>query len=301
MIKLRYYYRIFAKIFDYAFCFLVLALGILLTPFAIDDSIYLYLVIATPFLWILPEALLLSTWGTTPGRLFMAILPRTCKGTKLSFNEALRLSLFLDRGMSIDWIRCDQGLTNFIKRVAIGSSIALAAIFSKAIIQFPETFEKEVSIRGWVHYTSSEGDFTADFPSKPKVEQKQLEIPQANRTVDYQEVKSSHGKHTTYSVSAIELPKKFSFFGANTVLKGALSVLQENLHVKTKLIYKKLTKHGEHPAIDFHFLKGTDDIKGRLVLVGNKLFKIEVSEPFDGEAEEAGLAFINSFKPISSN
>jgi len=300
MTKVRYYHRILAKIFDYAFCFLALALGTILLPFAIDDTLYLYLLLTTPFLWILPEALLLSTWGTTPGGLFMAISPRTSKGSKLSFNESLQLALFLDKELSIHWVGCDKGLSSFIKRLAIGSSIALAALFGKAIIQFPQEFGKEVSVRGWVHYTSSEGDFTADFPSKPKIEQKQLEIPQAKRTVDYQEVKSSHANHVTYSVSAIELPKKFSFFGTGTILKGALSVLQENLHVKTKLISRKLTKHGEHPAIDFHLHKGTEDIKGRLVLVGQRLFKIEFIEPFDIEAEEVGFAFINSFKPLLS-
>ena len=186
-----------------------------------------------------------------------------------------------------------------IKYGLVGCLFTLVAIFGKAIIQFPETFEKEISTRSWVHYTSSEGDFTADFPSKPKVEQKQLEIPQANRTVDYQEVKSNHRDHVTYSVSAIELPKKFNFFGSNTILKGALSVVQDNLHGKTKLVSKKLTKHGNYPAIDFHLLEGMKDVKGRLVLVGSKLFKIEFIQPFDVEAEEAGLAFIRSFQPLA--
>jgi hypothetical protein len=293
-------YRIaFAKAFDYAFCFLTTALLVLLTPLAADDSIYLQILIATPFLWIIPEAALLSTWGATPGSLLMAISPRTSKGDKLSFIESLRLTLFLHKGLSIQWIRSDKGTGSLIKRCIVGCFIALAAVFGKAAIQFPEAFEKEISTRGWVHYTSSEGDFTADFPSKPKVEQKQLEIPQANRTVDYQEVKSSHQDQITYSVSAIDLPKKMTFFGSNTILKGALSVVQDNLHAKTKLVSKKLTKHGNYPAIDFHLLEGMKDVKGRLVLVGNKLFKIEFVQPFDVETEEAGLAFISSFQPLT--
>lgn len=42
-----------------------------------------------PFLWIFVEALLLSTWGTTPGKWMMNITVRTDSGEKLSYSQGL--------------------------------------------------------------------------------------------------------------------------------------------------------------------------------------------------------------------
>ncbi len=296
MEKIYLYQKALAKLFDYAICFLGLAFAALLTPFAEDGILYLSLLAAIPFLWILPEALLLSTLGSTPGCALFGISPERNQA-KLSWKEALLVSLFLGKRIGVQWIRCNKSLPNFISRIAIGCLVIFGAVFVKAILEFPKEFQRQVPFKSWVHYTSSEGDFTADFPSKPMVEQKQLEIPQANRTLDYQEVKADHSDQVTYSVSALELPKKWSFFGSNTVLKGALSVLVDNLP-GAKLVNKKLTKHGEHPAIDFHIHEHATDTKGRLVLVGSKLFKIEYTQPTDQESSEKGSAFIDSFKPL---
>ncbi len=300
--KISNYQKTFAKLFDYAFCYLALAFATLLTPFADDELLYFYLIVATPLVWILPQSILLATWGSTPGCAIFGVAPSK-NGAKLSWKDALKTILSFGRNSGIDWVICTKKLPNFITRLIIGCTIIAAAVFGKAIIQFPQTFEKQVSIKGkgWVRFTSSENDFTANFPSKPMVEQKQLEIPQVKRTLDYQEVKTDHTDQVTYSVSALELPTKWRIFSSSTILKGALSVvLDSNMPFGTKLISRDLTKHGEHPAINFHMRDGDTDIKGRLILVGGKLFKVEyIQAKAATQEEDAGLAFINSFKPIT--
>lgn len=44
------------------------------------------------FLWVLVESVLLSTWGTTPGKVLLGILVRENDGSKLSFSRALNRS-----------------------------------------------------------------------------------------------------------------------------------------------------------------------------------------------------------------
>jgi hypothetical protein len=293
--KSIYFHRLFSKLFDYTFCFLVLALIAFLTPFSIDNLL-LYLLAATPILWILPEALLLSTWGTTPGYAIFSIAPKTFEGYKLPFKQALRFALFLRKVL---WVRCEKNISNVIIRLGIVCFLLLGGLFAKAVIDFPQEFGKEVTIRGWVHFTSSEGDFTAEFPSRPSTQQKQLEIPQAKRTLDYQEVSTNHSHESTYSVSALELPKKWMIFSSNTILKGALSVLIDNMSFGTKLLDKQFTKHGPHPAIDYHINEQGKVSKGRLVLVGQKLFKVEFSAPEEALTEDAAIKFIQSFQPLS--
>jgi hypothetical protein len=295
--KSIYITRIISRLFDYTFCFILLTLICLLTPFAIDNY-YLYLLALTPLLWVLPQAILLSTWGTTPGYALFSITPRTFEGSKLSFKQALRFALSFRKAM---WVPCEKKLSNTIVRIAIAGFILFAALFAKAIVEFPQEFGKEVTERGWVNYTSTDGDFTADFPSEPSTLQKQLEIPQANKTLDYQEVSTMKPDESTYSVSALVLPKKWMIFRSNTILKGALKVLIDNMSNAPELLFKQFTKHGEFPAVDYHIAESGKLSKGRLVLVGQKLFKIECSAPSETLTEEAALTFIQSFKPLTSS
>mgnify|MGYP001043448119 CR=1 FL=1 len=48
-----------------------------------------------PLFWTLIEALLLSTWGTTPGKWILNVFVRELTGEKLTFNRALYRSLFV--------------------------------------------------------------------------------------------------------------------------------------------------------------------------------------------------------------
>ncbi|MBS3904948.1 MAG: hypothetical protein KGZ39_06450 [Simkania sp.] len=288
--------RIFSKLFDFAFCFLLLISITLLTPLELDNSEFYLTVLAASFF---VEVILLKTWGKTPGYALFGIAPKKNQGS-ISWIEALRITFFLDKGLKTEWPHCKKTLPNLITRFAISCIVVIAAMFGKAILQFPQEFGKQVTNSGWVQYTSSENDFVVEFPHKPMIEQKQLEIPQVRRTLDYQEVKSDDRDKVTYSVSSLELPKKWQFFASSTILKGALSVLVDsNMPFGAKLLSKELCKHGEHPAINFHIRDGGTDIKGRLILLSNgKLFKVEFSQALDTQAEETGFAFINSFQPI---
>lgn len=299
--KPKYIFRIISRLFDYAFCFIILSLICLLTPFVLENT-YLCLLAAAPLFCVLAQAILLSTWGTTPGYALFSLTPRTFEGSKFSFKQALRFALFLRKAM---WAPLEKKLSNTFLRLGIASFVLLAALFAKATVEFPQEFGKEVTEKSWMNYTSTDGDFTADFPSKPSTQQKQLEIPQANRTLDYQEVSTMKADESTYSVSALLLPKKWMIFRSNTILKGALKVLIDNLSGGPELLFKQFTRHGEFPAVDYHIAENGKLSKGRLVLVGQKLFKIECSAPSETLAEtlteEAALSFIQSFKPLTTS
>jgi len=47
------------------------------------------------FFWVFVETILLSTWGTTPGKYLLNITLRDSNGEKLSFSKALKRSFFV--------------------------------------------------------------------------------------------------------------------------------------------------------------------------------------------------------------
>ncbi len=180
-----------------------------------------------------------------------------------------------------------------------GFTLVLGGFILKTSIDFPREINKEIITKGWTHFTSTKGDFTAIFPSKPSKEQKQLEIPQVNQVLDYEEIASRPTRQDIYSISALELPKKWMFLKTATILDGALTVLIGNISTEAELLSKEFTRHGSYSAIDYQITLPKQTIQGRLILVGRKLFKIEISSPENSLPHESGMAFIQSFQPIT--
>lgn len=128
---------------------------------------------------------------------------------------------------------------------------------------------------GWTHYVSSEGRFSVDFPTTPVIENKQLVISQANRTFDYQEAKSYSGQNVCYAASYVDLPKRWTMFSSALILKTAVKVLVNSLP-DAKLVGQETLSYHKHPAIDFHYVQGSEEVHGRLVLAGATLFQVKV-------------------------
>lgn len=294
--RVSFYQKLFAKVLDFTLLYTTLCLSALAWPFSIEDAVYLYMLLLCPFIWVPLEVIFLLSWGTTPGGAFLGISPQTAGGKPLGFAKALRLSLFLEKKNSIRWVRASKPLGRFLARMAMGAVVLVGFIFGKAVFQFPEEFERTFGQQEWVHYKSPEDNFTADFPAEPTVNEKHLPIPQAKKTLDYSEYRLDHTDKVSYSISVLELPRKWRIFGSSTILKGALSVILDNISA-AKLVSKKLVHHGEHPAMEFHIRENDKEIKGRLILVGGNLYKVEYSQEFDTAAEEEGIAFIQSFSP----
>ena len=96
--------RCIARFFDYALFFLLLLLIRKLFLGHLPFSKYERLIPFEPFVWIPIEALLLSTWGSTPGKCFLRTQLKAGKKFKLDFTMALRRSFavwFRGLGMGI--------------------------------------------------------------------------------------------------------------------------------------------------------------------------------------------------------
>ena len=81
--------------------------------------------------------------------------------------------------------------------VAIILGCALVSIFGNALAKWSIGLEKGISNEGWIQYAFEDAGFKVHFPNDPEEETKQLEIPDANKTLDYLELKATRIKKSS--------------------------------------------------------------------------------------------------------
>jgi len=96
----RPWVRFFARMIDYYAFYLLISVALpTLTLSSKTASIYSF---SMTFLWIFLESLLLSTYGTTPGKWFLKIELKKASNSKLTYSEALKRSFAVWwRGMGV--------------------------------------------------------------------------------------------------------------------------------------------------------------------------------------------------------
>jgi hypothetical protein len=75
-----------------------------------------YIIPMSLFFWVVVESILLSTWGTTPGKLLLGITVREIDGSKLNFSRALNRSAsvwFYGMGCGITFIEFITKVTSY--------------------------------------------------------------------------------------------------------------------------------------------------------------------------------------------
>ncbi len=280
-----YLKRFLARILDYGLFYFVAIFISLMLPFEISDRFYCLFAVTTPFIWAPLEALLLKRWGATPGKkLFEISIPG------LSWKESFKRAFFLKSPRAI--IGKQITLWRYLIALIITCLGGSALFFGKDISDVAVQYEQKVAGSGWIQYVSDEGQFSVHFPKKPEVGVKTYDVPDGD-PINLNEYKVE--KEATFSVSYLELPKKWKLFSSTTLLKGAIKVVQEHMP-GTELTDKNIVKHKEYPAMDFRMKEGENIIEGRLILVGNTLYRLMVIYYPDTPRDLQHETFLNSFE-----
>jgi len=282
-----------ARYIDYALFYFLGSLFSVISPFYSYDLYFLAFGIAIPFFFIPIEALALSAWGKTPGQAFLGISIDNGSGQRLSYRDALRRALLIGRLPGVAR-RVPSSYKKILIATLTGVGLVLGGISGTMFHDFTWQFKSFDRNQSWVRYYDEEGGFRVDFPSDPDFQSKQLEVPNGNRPLEYNEFYSSTN-NVYYSVSYMDFPGKWRWVGTKTLLKKAVDLIVQNTE-KAEFVEKKLVLHRSLPAIDFVFKVGQEDVKGRLVLVENRLYKLLVHYPgaLDGHVEHE--QFLESFE-----
>lgn len=287
--------RICRCIIDYSLFFLVLSSVSLFLPGFINNIPYWLLLLLLPIFFAPIEALLLSTWGKTLGMAFFGKSITDSKGNKLSFWQALKRALFIGRKKSAVVYHQKRGkIAGFLAILVCVVGVFSTPLSKDRLLNICSVHQ---SVNGWMHYSAKGLNFSADFPSKPDKIAKQLEITSVRRTLDYDEFKSQPDPNISYSVSYIELPKKWGIFSSSTLLKGALSVITES-SFEAQVVSKSFTNHKRYPALDYRLKLGEEAVQGRLILVGTTIFKVEIlynPSKFTKDIDLHKAEFLDSF------
>lgn len=292
--KPSWWARLWAKAIDYCLFYLIFTLSSMVFPFYIEDLYYLGFAFFIPILWAPFEAFCISRLKTTLGKALLGIRIETHLGGRLPFWLALKRSLFLGtlpgiiRQRSGTKMRALRGFT--ILCVLLGG-----AVFEKEIAVVTTGFEKYRTVDGWKEYVSTEGNFSVIFPQEPEYESGVLPVPSQKKNLTYNEFKSYQTKKVYYSVSYIDLPRKWKMAGASRLLQGALELILEHTP-GSQLLSQNMTKHQNLRALDFHLSQGEEEVQGRLILVGTTLFRLTAVYPPALAHQLQHEEFVNSFQ-----
>ncbi len=172
---------------------------------------------------------------------------------------------------------------------------ALTFWFEEEVVSWIDPLEQVSQEDSWVQYVPKEGGFEISFPTKPEVKEHMVQLSDSSAPLCVPEYVAK--KNATYSVSYVDIPRKWSFLSSNMLLKGALRTLISK-KPGAKLIEKQTIKHQGYPALDFLLKEGDMQMQGRMVLVGKTLYKLSASyDPQEEGQEVQNMQFLNSFSP----
>ncbi len=278
--------RFLARVFDYGLFYFITVFISLILPFEMESKFFLLWALFIPVVWAPIEMVLLYTWQTTVGKkLFGLVLPH------LSWKENFKRAFFFKKTQKPE--SRPIGIKRYFIALMLACSAGSALFLGDHISEAAVKYEQSMTAHGWVQYVSDAGHFQVQFPKKP-VEQDVKHFESLNGDpLQINECKAPH-KEAEFSVSYLDLPKKWKLFSAPTLLKGAMKVVHEHLN-GAELIEKKLVKHKNYPAMDFKMKKEEKEIEGRLILVGNTLYKLWVVYAPDTPREQQHEIFVGSF------
>lgn len=292
--EINNWFRALARFCDYSIFFLFLGAITLFLPYFYGPFFYYAIAAAVPFLWIPVEALLYNKWGTTPGKALFGITVRNRVNANLSYLAGLKQALFF------------PGRTGFMRQKKASwkrklfafltcSLFVLGAVYGNILSTWSVGLEKGISPDGWVQYSCEDTGFKVSFPTDPEAESKELVIPDSGKVLNYKEITSDENNKVLYSVSHMELPRKWRLAADTTLLKGVLE--QMVLHIPgTELMEKEFKSIGSYRVLDFTMKQDKEEVMGRLIIVSGTLYKLTITYPPSHRDKLADNPFLDSFE-----
>ncbi len=322
--------RFIARLFDYTLLFTFLS-------FFTDSTNFFELSLLIPAIFVIIEMFCVSLFGATPGKFLCGIKVKQIDGKKLSLKQSFQRSFavwmkgmafglpFLNiifpliqliraqKTKSFSWDKKDDIEVLYSKRNVTGVLIAVC-LFGAMITPYIVEEEWKNTTLGyntnifnlskkkngefdWKKFNPSEEEFAIAFPKDPDFTSREIPVPKSSLVLPFREYSCVHDKTTSYSVCYIELPQKWLKWGSSLVLKGSLKVLVKMVP-NAKIVGKNTKKFKKLPALDFILSSKNHEVMGKLILVGNKLYKVEVKYPaMERESNSQNLYnFLESFE-----
>ena len=146
----------------------------------------------------------------------------------------------------------------------------------------------------WEAFTPEDQRFSVKFPAEPVKSKKGMNI--ANTHIEFQEY-SAEVKDSLYAVSYLDFPGKWRFLGTNKLLTKIFEVLVQQEQNMERVFKQELSKHNGYSALNYHYKESGKEVRGKLIIVGNTLYRISITAPplAANEAVAVEGGFLDSF------
>ncbi|PCI93282.1 hypothetical protein COB11_05610 [Candidatus Aerophobetes bacterium] len=329
--------RFFSRVLDYFFFYCFLVLPLFYNSLFDHDYMHLLCIILVPLAWIPFEVLFIWLFGTTPGKAFLGIHLRNKENKKPSFIQSLKRSFsvwFKGIGLNLpllNVILCVRRLTEMkkkntlpwdkqlgitilykkkrkIRTIIAGMLIGFFSLFYVAEYQFREILtssnqefftKKLFNKEKWINYDDKNGAFSVSFLATPEEKKTTLPISKSKDALPYTEIKHLIKEDDVqYELSYTTLPKSLMKWSPNLLLKGSLKIFASSKS-GIKILNKSTKRYKNLPALEFIMQKGsTHEKSGRLILIEDTLYKLDVTYPNEKkeELQENIAIFLHSFE-----
>jgi hypothetical protein len=148
----------------------------------------------------------------------------------------------------------------------------------------------------WKPFKHPEDDWKIEFPTKPSTQEKVISLPNSSE-LTLSEITSKQEK-LSFSIASATLPENLLKWSPNLILKASIKILANNLE-KVESSTDKIFKYKNFPTLPYTLTQGEKVIFGRLILIEDTLYKLEVECPkAEKELHQEKLnKFFNSFSP----
>ncbi len=285
---MSFFKRLLSKIFDYTLFFSILYLIGNKLDIVKPQLLASALAITTPLLWILVETFLLKICGSTPGKALL--------GIRLQQKPTLKKSFILSL---LPFGQKDQFTYKTGGALRIILSLLLITIFTASPIICDHLHKKSIltiQTEGYENWTAHPGDlFSAYFPAKPESADNVIPTPDDYEDLQVTEYKATLDD-TEYSIAYATVPPTFLKYSNSMILKHTMKGMANQME-DTTIVHRDYSEHGSHKAVDYVLNSKGKTITGRMLLVNDRMYKIEVtSDPSTEIATQVDL-FRSAFIP----
>ena len=274
-----------------------------------------------PLIWIPLETLFLKLFKTTPGKALFGLKVHSNKYFKRSLKVWAQvvgcglppfcficpfISLVQRRRKELSF---DQDIVT--SKVSWRGSILGILLISGLLIS-PAVWDHchrknspiahhldPAAYKNWTGFDAPDSSFTAYFPSKVETVESQLPVPDDIKFLELTEHTATDGEENTFSLAYTQLPKKWLKYSDKLIIKHSMLHMVEQME-NTDLVTRNFKMHGSVPCIDYTLKSNGKDVQGRMLLVGARLYKLELQSNaqdarLDAAQERADL-FFNAFQ-----
>ena len=160
-----------------------------------------------------------------------------------------------------------------------------------------EIFGVISGMESWVRFSPESENFSILFPEKPSSKMHTIPIPGSSDTLTYQEHSIKNKSDGFFSVSYMSLPEKWTKWGASLTLKGAFKLIMKRVNY-AKILVKESSNFKGLPSLDYEHHSSKTQTVGKLILIKNTLYRLEMTFPLNSEKEikDKAFFFIRSFE-----